>query len=105
MGHPFVGFEIAVEVIHHLMSCDNYFALTVGCDLDGLDIRIDDCPLTLPIAAHAIASVDVAPVHSIRPKDLGILFTMPEAFLIRAGFLALRPQVAVAAECGKRVRA
>jgi hypothetical protein len=37
-----------------------------------LDMRIDGCQLTLPIAAHPIKSVDVAPVHSIRPNDLGI---------------------------------
>src|SRR5579862_8810369 len=35
-------------------------------------MRIDNRPLALPIAAHPVASVDVASFHSIRPNDLGV---------------------------------
>ena len=44
---------------HHLMNFDNDFPLAIGQDLDGLDMRIEHRPLTFPIAAHLVASVDV----------------------------------------------
>jgi len=34
--------------------------------------RIDHRPLTLPIAAHLIVSLDVATFHSICPNEVGI---------------------------------
>ncbi len=48
---------------------DNDFPLAIGRDLDGLDMRIEDRPLTFPIAAHVVASVDVATFHSFCPND------------------------------------
>ncbi len=35
-------------------------------------MRIDGRPLTFPIAAHLITSVDVATFHSICPNDIGM---------------------------------
>src|SRR4051794_7225903 len=72
VGHQSIGQEIALWVMHHLMNFDKDFPLAVGRDLDGLDMRIDDRPLTIPIAAHLITSVDVATFHSICPNDLGM---------------------------------
>jgi hypothetical protein len=72
MRHQFVGQEIALEVTHDLMNFDNNLPLAVGRDLEGLDIRIDDLPLTFPIAAHPITSVHVATFHSICPNDIGL---------------------------------
>jgi hypothetical protein len=59
-------------VMHNLMNFDNQFPLAVWRDLDGLDMRIDDRPLTFPIAAHLIAPVDVATFHSICPNHIGM---------------------------------
>ena len=70
--HQSVGPEIAIEVTHYLMNFDYHFPLTVGQDFYGLDMGIDDRPLALPIAAHLIPSVDVAPFHSICPDDFGM---------------------------------
>jgi hypothetical protein len=72
VDHHSVGQEIALWVTHHLMNFDNEFPLAVGADLGGFDMRIDHRPLTLPIAAHLIASVDVATLHSICPNDVGM---------------------------------
>ena len=69
VDHNSVGQEIALWVTHHLMNFDNEFPLAVGRDLDGLDMWINDCPLTFPIAAHLIAPVYVATFHSICPND------------------------------------
>jgi hypothetical protein len=54
------------------MNFDNDFSFAVGRDLDRLDMRIDDRPLTFPIAAHLITPVDVATFHSICPNDIGM---------------------------------
>ena len=40
--------------------------------LDGLDMRIDDRPLTFLIEADLIAPVDVATIHSICPNHIGM---------------------------------
>ena len=72
VDHHSVGQEIALWVTHHRMNFDNDFPLAIGRDLDGLNIGIDHRPLTLPIAAHLIASVDVATFHSICPNDVGV---------------------------------
>src|SRR5690348_18059682 len=72
VDHQSVGKEIALEVTHHLMNVNNDFSLAVGREIDGLDSRIDDRPLTFPIAAHLITSVHVATFHSICPNDIGM---------------------------------
>jgi hypothetical protein len=70
VDHHSVGQEIALWVTHHLMNFDNDFPLAIGRDLDGLDMRIEDRPLTFPVAAHSVASADVATFHSICPNDV-----------------------------------
>jgi hypothetical protein len=70
--HQSVGKEIAFKVTHHLMNFDCNFPLAVMRDLEGLDMRIDARPLAFPIAAHLIASVDVATFHSIGPNYVGL---------------------------------
>jgi len=72
VDHHSVGQEIALWVTHHLMNFDNDFLLAIGRDVDGLDMRIEDRSLTFPIAAHLVASVDVATFHSICPNDVGM---------------------------------
>jgi hypothetical protein len=85
VGHRSVGQEIAFRVTHHLMNFDSDFSLAVGRDLDGLDMRIDDRPLTFPIAADLITSVNVAAFHSVCPNVTG-------TFLIVAGVCFLLVQ-------------
>src|SRR4051812_39555047 len=67
-----VGQEIAFEITDHLMHFDCDVALAVRRDLERLKMRIDDRPLTFPIAAHLITSVHVATLHSVFPNDIGV---------------------------------
>ena len=54
------------------MNFDCDFSLVVGRDLEWLDLRIDDRPLTFPLAAYLITSVGVATFHSLCPNDIGM---------------------------------
>src|SRR5689334_5330956 len=76
---------------HQLMNFDNDFPLAIGRDLDGLDMRIEDRPLTFPIAAHLVASVDVAtlPSRIIPTPDPVRCLSMSLGF--RASLCAIKP--------------
>ena len=62
--------EVAAEVVNDLMDFDRDFPLRSLGELKWLDVRIDHGPLACPVAAHSLASVDVAAFHSIGPDNL-----------------------------------
>jgi hypothetical protein len=70
MADEFVREQVAVEVVHDLMHFDSDFPLRSFGELERLDVRIDHCPLAYPVAAHSLATVDVAAFHAICPDDV-----------------------------------
>src|SRR3982074_113473 len=52
------------------MDFHNDFPLRVAGERDWLNVRIDHRPLTCPVAAHFVASVDMTAFHAIGPNDL-----------------------------------
>src|SRR5579884_165621 len=72
VGYELLLQEITLTVTHYLVNFYDHAAVTARRDLERLDMRINDCPLTLPIAAHLIASVDVTTFHSVCPSYIGV---------------------------------
>ena len=62
--------KIPVEVAHHLMDFHNYVPFRAVSERDRLDVRIDHLPLTYPVAAHFVTSVDMTAFHAICPNDI-----------------------------------
>src|SRR5712671_181825 len=62
--------KIPVEVAHNLTYFHNHVTFGDVCERDRLDVWIDHRPLTCPVAAHFVASVDMTAFHSICPNDL-----------------------------------
>src|SRR6266852_5842976 len=62
--------KIPVEVAHDLMDFDNHFPFGTVGERNRLDVRIDHRPLTCPVAAHFVASLDMAAFHAICPNDI-----------------------------------
>src|SRR6266404_6922185 len=52
------------------MDFHNHFPLRVAGERDWLDVRIDHRPLTCPVAAHFVASVDMTAFQAICPNDI-----------------------------------
>ena len=70
MHHHLIEQHLAFEVMHDLVDVDSDFILTASRISDRLNVRIDHRPLTRPVAAHAIPSMNVAAFHSICPCDI-----------------------------------
>src|ERR1700733_14302973 len=52
------------------MNFHNQFTFGTVGESDRLDVRIDHRPLTCPVPAHFVASVDMAAFHAICPNDI-----------------------------------
>src|SRR5258706_11054103 len=52
------------------MDFDDHFPIGAVGKRDRLDVRIDHGPLTDPVAAHFVASPDMAAFHAICPNDI-----------------------------------
>jgi len=70
MAYVLIGKNCSSQVAHDLMHFDDDFPLESFGELERLDVRIDHRPLACPVAAHSLATVDVAAVHSIGPDDV-----------------------------------
>ena len=47
-------------------------AIRAGRKGGRLHVRVDDCPLSGPIAAHGLTAMNVAALHAIGPRDIGV---------------------------------
>jgi hypothetical protein len=52
------------------MDFDNHFTFRTLSELERLDVRIDRRPLTRPVHAHSLASMDMPASHAICPNDI-----------------------------------
>src|SRR5207245_11784125 len=52
------------------MDVHNHFAFAAVGERDRLDVRINHRPLTCPVAAHFVASVDMTAFHAVCPNDI-----------------------------------
>src|SRR6266566_3222028 len=52
------------------MDFHNHFAFGAVDERDRLDVRINHRPLTCPVAAHFVASVDMTAFHAVCPNDI-----------------------------------
>src|SRR6266567_2987568 len=59
-----------VLLFHDLVDFHNHFAFGAVGERDRLDVRIDHRPLTCPVAAHFVASVDMTAFHAVCPNDI-----------------------------------
>ncbi len=63
--------------MHDLMDVDENCAgggviIICAFEANGFNMGIDHGPLTCPIAAHFVATVDVAAFHAVGPSDVGL---------------------------------
>ena len=54
------------------MDVDNNFSRGASRESHRLDVWIDHRPLTCPVAAHAIPSMNVPTLHPIGPRDIRV---------------------------------
>src|SRR5438094_5951909 len=52
------------------MDFHNHFPMKAGGERDRLNVRIDHRPLTCPVAAHFVASVDMTAFHAVCTNDI-----------------------------------
>jgi len=65
---PHAAALIPSEIAHHLMHFDDHFRFWAFRERHRLDVRIDHCPLSRPVAKYSFAPVDMAPFHAVCPK-------------------------------------
>ena len=52
------------------MDFDNHLPFGAVGERDRLDVRVDHRPLTCPVVANFVASVDMTAFHAICPNDI-----------------------------------
>src|SRR5258708_17418173 len=70
VAHPLFSQQLSAEVAHSLMDLDHGLTVRTRRELQRHDMRIDHRPLACPIAADALACVDVAAVQPVCPYDI-----------------------------------
>ena len=70
MTNHLVGKNVSLSVAHRLVDLDDELPVGAVGEADRLNARVDHRPLTRPVAAHSIPSMNVAAVHSICPGDV-----------------------------------
>jgi hypothetical protein len=68
--HHLIDKQLALKVMHNLVHFDDDLSIGTDGESHRLDVRIDNRPLTRPVAAHAIPSMNVAAFHPVGPRDV-----------------------------------
>ena len=67
--HNRINYHISFEIPDYPMDFDNESALIVGFNAQRVDMRVEGAPLSSPVCANRILSMEVTAFHSVCPLD------------------------------------
>lgn len=70
VGHHFVQQQIAFEIADDLMNLYQRRTIHWFADMDGINVWINRRPLARPILPNGFVTMNVPPVHTVRPRHV-----------------------------------